>query len=187
MMDAATTNLIEECTGCGLPLPLRPPRPGEAASSWVCSYCTTRFYAVLLEDSPPEVLGNIEPDRDVNPSLVLGGEILARMHKRSGQVGRVFDERQSERRPAEFSLSITTGRDEIRVQTQDVSAGGFSFLSDRAIEPWTIVTARFLSLPGAPITRGIIRNCEKSGGDGYRIGAEFAPLADGSLNPDGSS
>ena len=39
-------------------LPLRRPRPGEHASSWACSYCDSRYRAVLDDSCPAEITHN---------------------------------------------------------------------------------------------------------------------------------
>lgn len=49
---------IDTCCECGLPLPLRRPREEEAASSWECAFCGSRYAAVLDEDAPTDVRPN---------------------------------------------------------------------------------------------------------------------------------
>jgi DNA-binding response OmpR family regulator len=62
------TNLINllmdrlgNCTTCDLPLPLRRPKPGERAQSWICSGCGGRYAAVLDRALPAEMLRNVIP------------------------------------------------------------------------------------------------------------------------------
>jgi CheY-like chemotaxis protein len=45
---------IEECVGCGRPLPLRRAREGETPASWVCASCGARYRGVLDEEAPEE-------------------------------------------------------------------------------------------------------------------------------------
>lgn len=177
-MGPTTTDLIDTCFNCGLSLPLRHPRPGEVGSDWKCSYCNARIYAVLVDKSPPDVIDNVHPDGDVHPRMTLGDRILATMHKRGGQAGRVFDERDSERKTAGFTVTIRTDDWEIRVRTIDLSSGGFGFVCDRPIGAGTLIAAQFHSLPGAATTSGVVRSCVSAANDQYRIGVQFAPYAE---------
>lgn len=52
------------CLQCDLPIPLRRPQPGEAASSWVCSNCGAVYRAVFDDDAPPETLQNVRPGNE---------------------------------------------------------------------------------------------------------------------------
>jgi two-component system, response regulator, stage 0 sporulation protein F len=52
---------IGSCIECGLPLPLRRPAVGEAATDWVCRYCGARYHAVFDDCCPPDVLANAGP------------------------------------------------------------------------------------------------------------------------------
>ncbi len=185
-MGPATADLIGTCFNCGLPLPLRQPRPGEAGSNWKCSYCNARIYAVLVDQCPPDVIDNVHPDGDVNPRMTLGDRLLATMHKRGGQAGRLFNERESERKTAGFAVTIRTDDWEIRVRTIDLSPGGFGFVCDRHIRPGTLIAAVFHSLPGAAATSGVVRSCVSDATDQYRIGVQFAPDAEDPASTAGS-
>ena len=50
---------IRNCADCGLPLPLRRPRSGDAARSWVCRGCGARYYAILDDECSADVLNNV--------------------------------------------------------------------------------------------------------------------------------
>lgn len=52
---------IEACVGCGRPLPLRLPEPGETGSSWVCASCGARYYAVFDEAAPADLRRDVIP------------------------------------------------------------------------------------------------------------------------------
>jgi CheY-like chemotaxis protein len=52
---------IGNCIECDLPLPLRRPVAGEAATDWVCRYCGARYHAVLDSAAPPDVQANACP------------------------------------------------------------------------------------------------------------------------------
>ncbi len=163
-----------KCNSCGLPLPLRLPRPGEAASSWECCYCNNRFHATLVDSYPPEILANVRPSEDVNPRITIGKDTLASLYKRQGQHGRVFEGRESARKSSETTLIIMTdNEEEICVNTMDLSAGGIGFTANRPIEPGSVITVQFESLPGKPISLCIVRNCIQIDDQSHRIGAEF--------------
>ena len=49
---------IGDCGECGLTLPLRWPKPGEQASSWVCAFCGSCYRAVRDDTVPEDVLRN---------------------------------------------------------------------------------------------------------------------------------
>jgi len=53
------TGRLGKCAECGLPLPLRRPKPGEHAGSWMCAFCGSRYCAMLDENFPPDVLQNV--------------------------------------------------------------------------------------------------------------------------------
>ncbi|MCK4660920.1 MAG: response regulator, partial [Phycisphaerae bacterium] len=53
------TGRIGNCVDCGLPIPLRRPRPGEAAESWQCRGCGSHYRAMFDESFPPQVLSNV--------------------------------------------------------------------------------------------------------------------------------
>lgn len=63
------TNRIGACTDCGLPLPLRRPRPGEVASSWACCGCGSRYFAVFDDRLSHDILANAHPAEHVNPRV----------------------------------------------------------------------------------------------------------------------
>ncbi len=54
------TDRIGTCLECGLPIPLRRPKPGEAASSWVCCGCGARYSAVLDESFPKDIQRHVQ-------------------------------------------------------------------------------------------------------------------------------
>lgn len=161
------------CNICGLPLPLRLPLPGEVASSWVCQYCNNHFFATLIDDCDPEIISNVRPASDLNPRVVIGNEVLAKLYKRQDRSGRDFNERVHDRRTIDFGMTILAERGAIAASAIDLSAGGIGFRS-----PWELaiddrVTVRFDYLPGAPTSRCIVRFCHRESPDCYRIGAEF--------------
>ena len=53
------TGHIGNCVDCGLPLPLRRPQPDDQASSWLCSGCGSRYFAVLDDSFPDEIQNNV--------------------------------------------------------------------------------------------------------------------------------
>ena len=61
------TGRIRECVTCSLPIPLRRPQAGEVGSSWECCGCGGRYFAVLDEDSDPDILGNVRPADNATP------------------------------------------------------------------------------------------------------------------------
>jgi CheY-like chemotaxis protein len=57
------TGRIGNCVSCGLPVPLRRPKPGEEAGSWECCGCGARYGAVLDPDCPKATLANVRPGK----------------------------------------------------------------------------------------------------------------------------
>jgi CheY-like chemotaxis protein len=55
------TDRIGNCAECGLPIPLRRPKPGEPARSWVCCGCGASYHAVFDPDFPHDVLRHVRP------------------------------------------------------------------------------------------------------------------------------
>lgn len=172
MSEESSTNCYR-CNHCGLSLPLRLPRPGEVASSWLCAACENRFYATLVDSYPPEILSHVRPAADVNPRVSIGGETLATMYKRQGQLGRVFEGRGSARESSDAVLSVSTEEEEVEAHAVDLSAGGIGFISPRPLEPGSLVVVQFETLPGKPVTTCVVRNCTAIEGGGHRIGAAF--------------
>ncbi len=63
------TGRMGNCGDCELPIPLRRPQPGEVARSWVCAGCGSRYFAVLDDDFPPDVISNVRPAERVDPRI----------------------------------------------------------------------------------------------------------------------
>ena len=55
---AITHRAIGACSECGLPLPLRLPRPNEIGDSWSCAFCGSRYHAILDETASAEIRSN---------------------------------------------------------------------------------------------------------------------------------
>ncbi len=166
---------IDHCPSCGLPLPLRIPRPGEVAASWACTYCRERFFAVLDDDCPPDIHDNVQPAGDVNPRVIVAGETLATMHKRYGTLGRVLSQRHHHRQAAFHKVTLTVADRRLEVLTFDLSASGFGFLSGEDIAEGTEMTAQFHQPPRTPPCRCVVRHCTPGRDGQYRIGVVFKP------------
>ncbi|HWL95395.1 MAG TPA: PilZ domain-containing protein [Phycisphaerae bacterium] len=174
-MSTGTATVYEcyPCNVCGLSLPIRLPRPGEVASSWECRYCSSRFFATLIDTYPPEILTNVRPSPDIHPRIAVGGAVLAQLYKREGRGGRDFEGRRWARVASEMSLTIIMHNEEVATQSLDLSAGGVGFVSTRQANIGEIITARFDAIPGKPSAICTVRNCADLGEGVYRIGAEF--------------
>lgn len=68
-----------------------------------------------------------------------------------------------------------TSRD-LRVITQDLSRGGFSFLCRHFVHPGSHVWARVTSLPGDPVLMGTVANCSYAGAGKHRVGVKLLLL-----------
>jgi hypothetical protein len=68
-------------------------------------------------------------------------------------------------------------RRQVRVQTLNLSSGGFAFLHRQFIHPGTRVWAEFQMLPGRPIIEGVVRSCDQLGGMEHRVGVQFIASA----------
>lgn len=64
---------------------------------------------------------------------------------------------------------------EARVVTEDISAGGIGFTSDRPIASGTVISARLDGMDDEPPLTGVVRRCARLDEHKYRIGAEFEP------------
>jgi hypothetical protein len=71
----------------------------------------------------------------------------------------------------------------IEVTTQDLSRSGFAFVAPHFVYEGTVLYASFGSLPGRPVMKAIVRNCQLGSGRDYRVGAEFVPLESGEIPP----
>ena len=65
---------------------------------------------------------------------------------------------------------------ELRVTTQDLSRGGFSFLCRHFVYPGSQVWARITSLPGNPVLMGTVANCSYAGAGKHRVGVKLLGL-----------
>jgi hypothetical protein len=61
----------------------------------------------------------------------------------------------------------------LRVQTLNLSSGGFAFLHRQFVHPGTRVLAEFSRLPGRPLIEGVVRCCDALGGMEHRVGVQF--------------
>ena len=61
----------------------------------------------------------------------------------------------------------------LRVTTQDLSRGGYSFLCRQFIYPGTLVHARVTALPGKPLLTGTVANCIYAGAGQHRVGVKL--------------
>lgn len=68
-------------------------------------------------------------------------------------------------------------RRQVRVQTLNLSSGGFAFLHRQFIHPGTRVWAEFQALPGRPVIEGVVRSCDQLGGMQHRVGVQFIAAA----------
>lgn len=74
-------------------------------------------------------------------------------------------------------------RREMSVTTRDISASGFSFLCRQYVHLDTLVYARFEALPGRPLMKAVVRNCEYVSPQMHRVGAEFIDLQPSDIAP----
>lgn len=65
---------------------------------------------------------------------------------------------------------------ELRVTTQDLSRGGYSFLCRHFIYPGSRVQAHVTSLPGNPVLMGTVANCSYAGAGKHRVGVKLLEL-----------
>ncbi|MFQ5501870.1 MAG: PilZ domain-containing protein [Phycisphaerae bacterium] len=131
-----------------------------------------------MDSYPPDILANVRPSEDVNPRIAIGPDTLASLYKRRGEPGRVFEGRGSARIQSDIALMIMVDdEEEICVEAIDLSAAGIGFTAGRPIEPGSVITVHFESLPGKPISLCIVRNCSPVEDQYYRIGAEFKNIS----------
>ncbi len=64
----------------------------------------------------------------------------------------------------------------LRVVTQDLSRGGFSFLCRHFVHRGSHVWAQVTSLPGDPVLMGTVANCSYAGAGKHRVGVKLLLL-----------
>lgn len=62
---------------------------------------------------------------------------------------------------------------EIRVTTQDLSRGGYSFLCRQYLHVGSQVQAWVMSLPNSPVLMGTVVNCSYDGNGYHRVGVKL--------------
>jgi len=105
-------------------------------------------------------------------------DIIEQLHHRVGNAHRVRNERRAERHHWITDLTLVIedplGKPRtIEVTTNDISAGGFSFVYHQFIHFGTKVRAHFESVPGRPNLDGVVRSCAHLGGMNHRVGVQF--------------
>jgi len=173
LMNPVVTELIDHCTSCGLPLPLRRVRPGEVGSSWVCMLCGARIFGVFDDELNPSALGNVTPAEDVDPRVLLDGEVIATMFRRSDRPARVFEERRLQRKETDNDVTVMIGARRVAGRLQDLSAGGIGLLTREALEINADVEIQFDRSVGRPVRRCVIKSSVSQAGGEFRVGAEF--------------
>lgn len=111
-------------------------------------------------------------------------ELLQSLKRRHGLQSRQEQGRRHPRYPWRCELRVTIQecsdglpqRREVTVETCNVSAGGFGFISQQFLHIGTIVFACFESLPNQPVMKGIVRYCHHLEVRRHRVGVEFVPL-----------
>ena len=77
--------------------------------------------------------------------------------------------------------SLVSEGAQMQVVTQDISSGGFGFVTNRYMYAGTRVLATFDALPNKPTLRGVICDCHLIGGMQHRVGIRFTDIVKRSL------
>jgi|GEM_PF-3172432 len=121
-------------------------------------------------------------DQDAFPvENATSDEVFDAVYVRLGRDQRVPDQRVFDRRQwvtnltiwVESELNTESNPRPLRVTTQDISRGGFSFISKRFLFPGATIRTRFDVLPQRPVIRGVVRNCSHVGAGQHRVGVQF--------------
>ncbi len=116
-------------------------------------------------------------------------QVYEALFQRHGREDPVRNQRRHPRMPwvASLTISVRDRRDtwdtprELKVTTQDISRGGFSFIFDQFLHKDTVICTQFDPLPGRPLLTGMVTSCFHLGGRQHRIGVQFVeaePLDD---------
>ena len=134
------------------------------------------LYAGADWGAPPE-------RRESVPQTLRAKEVvhaLLRRHRTVADDGRTRRQRRHEWRVRlrmaiqECSEELIHRREiEIEIETCDLSASGFAFVSQQFLHVGTLVYPRFVTLPNRPVLKGIVRNCRHIEGRRHRVGVEF--------------
>jgi hypothetical protein len=124
------------------------------------------------------------PAAEPTKQSVTPEELLQSLKRRHGLHSRQEQGRRHPRYPWRCELRVTIEecsdglpqRREVTVETCDVSAGGFGFITRQFLHIGTIVFACFESLPNQPVMKGIVRYCHHLEVRRHRVGVEFVPL-----------
>lgn len=84
---------------------------------------------------------------------------------------------------AMMKMSNSLVRRDFEAVTRDLSRSGFAFVAPMYLYEGTVVYATFSMLPGRPVMKAIVRNCQLVSGREYRVGVEFVPLDLGETPP----
>jgi hypothetical protein len=111
-------------------------------------------------------------------------QVVDDVFQRLGRERPVSCERRLERRPwvvplfidVEHTSNIGVVRQQARVTTQDLSAGGFSFLHKQFIPVGVRILAHFNVLPDKPVVPGEVRSCILVTGMQHRVGVQFLAM-----------
>lgn len=148
----------------------------------------------LLEKMPGDALfvdlDTQEPEQNVEVAEPpTPQDVIEQLEKVQGEKARSageFVERRHERKVwnAVLTLVIEEHLDggyvrhrQVEVTTVDISAGGFAFMHNKAINAETVVRARFEGLPQKPVLIGVVRNCRLVDGKQHRVGVQFQQRA----------
>jgi hypothetical protein len=110
-------------------------------------------------------------------------QVYEALFERHGRTQPVENQRRHERTAWVTSLTVYVRERrwesprELRVQTYDISRGGFSFLHTHFLYANTMVYTRFDLLPGQPVVAGVVTNCAYVGKGQHRIGVQFVRTA----------
>lgn len=109
------------------------------------------------------------------------GQVVKQLAAQRGENFEEDDRRQHTRKKWAVDLEVVviekqgemTQQRLIKVQTIDISLGGFAFHFNQFLHVGTCLAARFKALPHEPILTGQVRSCVSIGGVKHRIGIEF--------------
>lgn len=172
------TTRIEACTTCGTELPLRIPGSGEPGINWQCTVCGYRYYGVLDENCPEDVLKNVR--KADGPPQQTRRRRGAKIPATRGRLGRPIESKSPNEEVEDVprhTLDSTilaryldenqeTAGEAFLIQTQNISSTGIALRHSAPIQPGRFLRVELLDAK-CHVVKATVRVLRCSQADGF--------------------